>query len=143
MVHKRLANGTKKRLTKLFLGVFLARLPASKSTAPLDSTIHVYMPDCFGHNSSIITPSRTKPSHKLFCVKYLFTDGPQTHRFWFTSLLTQVSRSSRWQFQAGLEMWALHKILSTILRKPRPTKPFFDRLFRTFLAKLDEPTSKI
>ena len=39
-------------------------------------------------------------------------------------------------------MWALHKILSTVLRKPRPTKPFFDGLFITFLAKLDEPTSK-
>ena len=39
-------------------------------------------------------------------------------------------------------MWALHKI-SSILRKPRPTKPFFDSLSRTFLAKLDESTSKI
>ena len=39
-------------------------------------------------------------------------------------------------------MWALHKILSTVLRKPRPTKPFYDGLFKTFLAKLDESTSK-
>ena len=45
-------------------------------------------------------------------------------------------------FQAPLEMWVLHKILSSILRKPRTTKPFFDSLSITFLAKLDESTSK-
>ena len=36
----------------------------------------------------------------------------------------------------------LHKILSSILLKPWPTKPFFDSLSRTFFAKLDESTSK-
>ena len=42
-------------------------------------------------------------------------------------------------FQAALEMWALHKILSTVRRKPRPTKPFFDGFFRIWQSSTSRP----
>ena len=40
-------------------------------------------------------------------------------------------------------LFYISKILSSILRKPLPIKPLFDSLSLTFLAKLDESTSKI
>ena len=58
-----------------------------------------------------------------------------------TNLLTQVSRLSR-QSQAEFEMWVLHKILSSILHKPRPTKPFCEGLSRTFWQNLTRQPQK-